>query len=64
MIREILENDGHTVLTALDGEAGLATYLEQKEHIALVLLDLTMPRLSGRAILRSILEEDPGIQSS
>ncbi|MBT3288919.1 MAG: response regulator, partial [Victivallales bacterium] len=58
MIREILENAGHAVLTALDGETGLATYLEQKDRIGLVLLDLTMPLLSGRAILRRILEED------
>ena len=58
MVQEILEMAGHTVFVARDGEAGLTTYLREKERIDLVLLDLTMPLLSGRALLRRILEDN------
>jgi len=43
----ILEREGMSVITADDGEAGLALLEEHCQEIALVLLDLTMPRLDG-----------------
>lgn len=44
-----LEADGHTVLTASDGEAGLATAL--KELPDLIILDAMMPKIDGFDVL-------------
>jgi len=43
----ILEHAGFAVLTAADGVEGLAMVNERRGSIALVLLDMLMPRLSG-----------------
>jgi two-component system cell cycle sensor histidine kinase/response regulator CckA len=57
--RRILESRGYTVLLANDGQKALEVYEREKERIDLVLLDLTMPRLSGLETLREILQLDP-----
>jgi two-component system cell cycle sensor histidine kinase/response regulator CckA len=57
--RRILESLGYTVLLAGDGREALQIYEREREHIDLVLLDLTMPRMSGLETLRGILQLDP-----
>lgn len=47
---------GFEVLSALDGESGLA--LIQKEKPDLVLLDITMPKMSGFEVLKRLKEGD------
>ncbi len=47
-LKDCLEAEGHRVLTAADGEAGLQRALEEKPD--LVLLDIMMPRLDGYAV--------------
>ncbi len=53
--RDALERAGHEVETAVDGEDALRV-LEEKEY-ALVITDLNMPRLDGRALVRRIREK-------
>jgi PAS domain S-box-containing protein len=48
---DILESVGLTVITAADGQAGLALYRERQADIRLVVLDLSMPGLSGEETL-------------
>jgi CheY-like chemotaxis protein len=45
-MRDLLEDEGYTVVTARDGEEALAA-LARIEHLCLVLLDLLMPRMNG-----------------
>jgi CheY-like chemotaxis protein len=45
-MRDLLEYNGYTVVTASDGREGLDA-LEGMEHLSLVLLDLLMPRMNG-----------------
>jgi nitrogen regulation protein NR(I) len=52
-----LSRDGYDVLTAEDGEQGLA-YLRD-HHIDLVVTDLKMPKVDGMTLLRRALQEDP-----
>lgn len=52
--RDALERAGHEVETAVDGEDALGV-MEEKEF-ALVITDLTMPRLDGQALVRRIRE--------
>jgi DNA-binding NtrC family response regulator len=58
-LAEALKLDGHTAITASDGEAGLARF--RQGDIDLVITDLKMPRLSGEELLRRIEAESPGI---
>jgi two-component system, NtrC family, response regulator AtoC len=54
-----LSRDGYDVLTAEDGEAGLAILHEH--HIDLVVTDLKMPKVDGMALLRQAHAEDPDL---
>jgi DNA-binding response OmpR family regulator len=47
-LKDCLEAEGHRVLTAADGEAGLKRAIEEKPD--LVLLDVMMPKLDGFAV--------------
>jgi PAS domain S-box-containing protein len=63
MIRElgrtVLERAGYRVLTADDGVTGVEMFTAHRGEIGLVVLDVTMPRMSGRDAFRHILELDP-----
>src|SRR4051812_43109528 len=48
VLKDCLEAEGHRVLTAADGEAGLRRAMEEKPD--LVLLDVMMPKLDGFAV--------------
>jgi two-component system response regulator AtoC len=52
-----LSRDGYDVMTAEDGEQGLAMLKEH--HIDLVITDLKMPKVDGMTLLRRALEEEP-----
>jgi len=53
-IREVLELEGVEVLVARDGEEALDILRSEADWITGVLLDLSMPRLSGDEVLREI----------
>jgi CheY-like chemotaxis protein len=57
-----LERYGYTVLTADGGEEAIRRLRESPDGIALVLLDMTMPVMSGEETLRRLLEIRPGIR--
>ncbi|HEU5360863.1 MAG TPA: PAS domain S-box protein [Candidatus Deferrimicrobiaceae bacterium] len=56
---QILTMQGYLVLTAADGQQAIDMYRAGKGAIHLVLLDLTMPRMSGLDVLERIHELDP-----
>jgi DNA-binding NtrC family response regulator len=66
LIRElgakILKRAGYKVMTASDGMQALETYSHSKESIALVLLDLMMPRMGGKQCLDILLRFDSNIK--
>jgi two-component system, cell cycle sensor histidine kinase and response regulator CckA len=57
--RAILTRAGYRVLTAEDGAEAVETFARQRTEIDIVVLDVTMPRMSGRDALRHILDIDP-----
>ena len=59
--RTILQRYGYEILLAEDGQQGVEVYQREKGRIDLVILDLTMPRLSGRDTLRQLLLIDPNV---
>jgi DNA-binding NtrC family response regulator len=60
LLRTVLEVDGWTVAEAESGEAAIARLVEQPET-DLVLSDLMMPGMDGRALLKGIQEGWPEI---
>jgi PAS domain S-box-containing protein len=57
--RAILQRQGYEVLLAEDGLEAIEVYRREHGRIALVILDLTMPRLSGLDTLRQLVQFDP-----
>lgn len=55
----VLERFGYQVLTARDGLEALEIYVREKDRISVVVLDLTMPRLSGKEAFRRLRALDP-----
>jgi PAS domain S-box-containing protein len=57
---QVLGERGYRVLLAGDGQAAVDLFREHWRAIDLVVLDLRMPRMSGRDALRAIRKIDPG----
>ena len=60
LLRAVLEDEGYRVVTAPDGRAALERLTETRP--ALVLSDVMMPHLDGRALARA-LQADPAHQA-
>jgi PAS domain S-box-containing protein len=48
--RRVLERHGFRVLTAADGLEALSVFRENEQDVALILSDVVMPRMGGRAL--------------
>jgi signal transduction histidine kinase/ActR/RegA family two-component response regulator/PAS domain-containing protein len=64
-LREILELDGHTVMTANGGQAGIELFRAQRStpgqtNIGIVITDLGMPHVDGRSVASAVKEASPG----
>ncbi len=58
----ILKRLGYNVLTTSDGHEGLRLFAERRQEIALVILDMVMPKLGGREVFRRLKEIDPAVR--
>ena len=56
LVRAYLERDGFMVVTAADGPAALDAI--ERHRPALVVLDLMLPELDGRAVIRAVRRDD------
>ena len=56
LVRTYLERDGFSVVTAADGPAALDAI--ETHRPALVVLDLMLPELDGRAVIRAVRRDD------
>ncbi len=56
LVRTYLERDGFSVVTAADGPAALDAI--ERHRPALVVLDLMLPELDGRAVVRAVRRDD------
>src|SRR5436190_16787231 len=58
LVRTYLERDGFQVVAAADGRAALDAI--ERHRPALVVLDLMLPELDGRAVIRAVRRKDTG----
>lgn len=57
--KELLKLKGYNIIEAVDGQDGWETFVAQKDQIDLVILDLSMPYISGLELLKLIIHLDP-----
>ncbi len=62
LVVTILEKGGFEVLAAASGQQALEVYAERMDEIACVLLDLSMPKMSGPQVLEALKEHDPDVK--
>jgi DNA-binding response OmpR family regulator len=62
LCRMLLEREGYEVLAAEDGVQALEVFQRHWRHIGLVILDWTLPRLSGDDTLRLMVDIDPEVR--
>ena len=60
--KTILEHAGYTVLTASDGEEALCVFEDHADEVDMVILDVVMPKIGGRAVYEQIREKYPQIR--
>ena len=58
-LQEILEDSGHSVSSAYDGQEGLE--LARSAHFDLLILDLMLPKLNGFQVARTLRKERNGL---
>jgi CheY-like chemotaxis protein len=61
-IRDLLEEEGYSVLTAVDGIEAVETHARHADRISAVLLDLSLPRLGGWQAFLKMRERDPKLR--
>ncbi|MBP3960757.1 PAS domain S-box protein [Gemmata sp. G18] len=66
MIRDlgtaVLTRAGYRIITAEDGQEAVEVFERECADIALVILDVTMPRMSGSDASRHMIRIDPGVR--
>ncbi|MCA9606653.1 MAG: response regulator, partial [Myxococcales bacterium] len=60
--RESLTSYGYEVVLAPDGRAGLERFQQLRDRIALVVMDMTMPVMTGEECLREMRRIDPDVR--
>ena len=57
LIKDFLVKENYKVIEAVDGEDAIEVFLQNKNKINLVLLDVMMPKVDGWTVLREIRKE-------
>jgi len=60
--RDMLEMLGYQVIVAQDGQHAIDIYTQQKDEIALVILDVVMPGLSGADVFQALKAINPKVK--
>ena len=62
LLKMLFEDEGYTVLTAMDGEQAINVFQAYRDSIALVLSDMGLPRLGGWEVFQRLREMNPNVQ--
>ncbi|MFQ5736872.1 MAG: GAF domain-containing protein [Thermodesulfobacteriota bacterium] len=63
MTRSMLEEYGYRVVTASDGEEAVGKFMEHRDAISLVVLDIIMPKKNGKEVWREIRKVAPNVRA-
>jgi two-component system cell cycle sensor histidine kinase/response regulator CckA len=59
LLKAVLVSKGYTVMTAEDGKEGVEAFMKHQAEIAVVILDLGLPKLGGLEVFKRVREKDP-----
>jgi len=62
LVTIVLESYGYAVITAVNGEDAITKFMENRERISIVLLDMIMPKKSGKEVSEAIRKVSPGVK--
>ncbi len=62
LTKSVLEKFGYTVIPAVDGEDAIGRFMDNKEKIRLLLLDVIMPKMDGKEVYENIKKINPDIK--
>lgn len=62
VVAKLLQSRGYSVITANTGQEGLARFAERTHPVSLVLLDLSMPGMTGQETCQALLAMDPDLR--
>jgi len=62
-LQRILERDGHQVTLAERGQEAIDLYAARWRDLDVVVLDITMPDIDGREVLRRMREVNPDVRA-
>lgn len=62
LLERLLVRRGYQILKATNGQEALDVYQRHKDEIAVVLLDMGLPKISGRDVLHKIRSENPDVK--
>ncbi|MCL4536467.1 MAG: ATP-binding protein [Nitrospirae bacterium] len=63
LIKGLLQEFGYTVIDAKDGEDAVHKFVENKDMVQILLLDVVMPRKNGKETFEEIKKIKPGIKA-
>ena len=63
LISSMLEEFGYTVIEATDGNEAIQKFMENKERVQLVILDVIMPHKSGKTVYDEIGKVSPAMKA-
>ncbi len=58
----VLESFGYSVIAAVDGEDAIVKFMENRERINIVMLDMIMPKKNGKEVGEAIRKVSPGVK--
>ncbi|HEY7320100.1 MAG TPA: response regulator [Candidatus Binatia bacterium] len=59
LLEKLFLRRGYQILRATNGQEALDIYRRHKDEIAVILLDMGLPKISGRDVLHQIRSENP-----
>jgi PAS domain S-box-containing protein len=62
LTRRLLESFGYNVISAKDGDDAITKFMENRERISLLLLDMIMPKKNGKEVAEAIRKVSPRIK--
>jgi len=62
-MEDALRGYGYKVLLAVDGSDAIKKYVENKEHIDMIILDVVMPKRNGKEVYNHIKKTNPDVRT-
>lgn len=61
-VMTVLGDNGYAVLPAADGAEALEVYRKRRDDVALILLDMGLPKMTGAEVLSELKKITPGVK--